>query len=91
MRYFALLNEQHIAVYLWPALAFSVIFALGLAYSHLRGPDSAVRGHRIYGTYPDEIQDRDAPFPLVLALIIAGTVLWGVLYVLGTGLWGVKI
>lgn len=91
MRYFALLNEQHIALYLWPTLAFIVIFALGLAYSHLRGPDSTAREHRIYGTYPDGIQDRDAPFPLVLGLIIAGTVLWGVLYILGTGIWRVKI
>ncbi|MCJ7829997.1 MAG: hypothetical protein MUP74_01295 [Desulfobacterales bacterium] len=91
MRYFVLLNEQHIMLYLWPTLAFIVIFALGLAYSHLRGQDSAAREHQLYGTYPDEIQDRDAPFPLALGLIIAGTVLWGVLYVLGTGLWGVKI
>ena len=41
-------------------------------------------------TFP-RIEDRQAPFPLALLLIIAGTVVWAFFYILVIGLWGVKI
>jgi hypothetical protein len=46
---------------------------------------------RSYYTFPEDIEDRQAPFPLSLILIIAGTVVWAFFYILVIGLWGVKI
>lgn len=91
MRYYALLNFQHIALYVFPTLVFMVIFFLGLGYSHIKTKDSDVRMSRINHRYPDGIEERNAPFPIVLMLIIAGTVIWGFLYILGYGLLKVKL
>ena len=91
MRFFALLNFQHVILYLLPTLIFIVIFGLALAYTHLQSQDSEERKKGIIYTYPEGIEDRNAPFPLSLILIIAGTLLWVFLYILGTGLLGVKI
>ena len=46
---------------------------------------------RVYYTFPEGIEDRQAPFPLSLILIIAGAVVWAFFYILVIGLWGVKI
>ena len=91
MRYFELLNLQHFVLYLFPALATIVIFAAGLGFYYLRQRDSAERETRIIEEYPGGIQGRNAPFPFVLLLIIAGTVIWSVAYILLIGFLGVKI
>jgi hypothetical protein len=46
---------------------------------------------RIIEKYPGGIEGRNAPFPLMLTLTIAGTVVWCLLYILLTGLLKVKI
>jgi hypothetical protein len=46
---------------------------------------------KVIERYPGGIEGRNAPFPLVLILIILGTVLWAYFYILVTGLLGVKI
>lgn len=91
MRFFALLNFQHIMLYLFPALTFILLFGIGLAYSHFNTRDALERSRRIIHTYPEGIEERNAPFPLVLILILAGTLLWAFFYILGHGVWGVKI
>ena len=91
MRYFALLNFQHFVLYLFPALATIVIFAAGLGFYYLRRRDSAERETRIIEEFPGGIQGRDAPFPVVLLLIIVGTVIWSLAYILLIGFLGVKI
>lgn len=91
MRLFELHNLQDFALYLFPALAFVVLFGIGLAFIHFVGRDSEDRKTRIIERFSDGIEGRNAPFPLVLTLIIAGTVLWGILYTLFYGLLGVKI
>jgi hypothetical protein len=91
MRHFNLLNFQHIILYVFPTLIFLVMFGLALAFSHLKSDDAEERKKKIIYRFPEEIEDRDAPFPLFMTLTIAGTVLWVFFYILGTGWLGVKI
>jgi hypothetical protein len=91
MRFFDLLNFQHIVLYVLPTLIFMVVFGLALAYAHFRRKDSEERQKAIYYTFAEGIQDRNAPFPLALTLIILGTVLWAFFYILGIGVLAVKI
>jgi hypothetical protein len=91
MRYFELLNLQHFVLYLFPTLATIVLFAAGLGFYYLRRNDSAERESRIIEEYPGGIQGRNAPFPLLLLLIIVGTVIWSLAYILFIGLLGVRI
>jgi hypothetical protein len=91
MRYFELLNFQHLMLAFFPAVLLIIIFGLALGVTHFRGDNGADRENRILYQYPDGIEDRDAPFPLAMILIVAGAVLWAFSYILFTGLSGVKI
>jgi hypothetical protein len=91
MRLFNLLNFQHIMLYLFPTLIFMLIFGLFLAYSHLESDDAKERMQKIIYRFPEDIEDRDAPFPLAMMMTIAGAVIWVFFYILFTGLLGVKI
>lgn len=91
MRLFNLLNFQHIVLYLFPTLIFIVMFGLALAFSHLKSDDAKERKKTIIYRFPEDIEDRNAPFPLFMTLTIAGSVIWVFFYILVTGLLGVKI
>jgi hypothetical protein len=91
MRFFELLNFQHVMLAFLPTLVFIIVFALFLGYSRLRREDDEERQQHIIYRYPEQIEDREAPFPLAMTLVIVGTVLWGFFYILITGLLGVKI
>jgi hypothetical protein len=91
MRYFELLNFQHVMAYIFPTLIFMVVFGVGLAYSHLHTKDAEHRKTQITGKFIDGIEERDAPYPLVMMLIIAGAVIWGFFYILMHGLLEIKI
>jgi hypothetical protein len=91
MRIFEVLNVQHLLMYLFPTLAFIVVFAAGLGYLHIRRRASEDHLNRIIEKYPGGIEGRNAPFPLMLTLTIAGTVVWCLLYILLTGLLKMKI
>jgi len=91
MRFFELLNFQHTMAWLFPTLIFMVVFGVGLAYAHLRGKDSEARKNAITGRYADGIEERNAPFPLIMMLIVAGTFIWGFFYIVMHGVLGVKI
>ena len=91
MRIFEVLNTQHVVMYLFPALAFIVIFAAGLGYYYIRHRDSEERSNRIIENYPGGIEGRNAPFPLMLTLTIVGTVVWCLVYIILTGLLKIKI
>jgi len=91
MRYFELLNFQHVMAYLFPTLIFMVVFGVGLAYAHLHTKDAEERKTKILGRFADGIEDRNAPYPLVMMLLIAGAVIWGFFYILMHGLLGVRI
>ncbi len=91
MHYFELRNFQHFMLYLFPTLLFVVIFYIGLARMHFRTKQTDDAMHKIVHTYVGGIEERNAPFPLVLTLIIAGTVIWGFFYIVLTGVLEVKI
>ena len=91
MRYFELLNLQHFILYLLPGVASIIIFAIGLGFYYIRRPDSAEREKRIIEEFPGGIQGRNAPFPLIVTLVIGGTVIWSLAYILLIGFLGVKI
>lgn len=91
MRFYDLLNFQHIMLYAFPALIFIIVFGLFLAYSHFNTPDAEERKDKIQYRFPAGIGDRYEPFPLAMSLTILGTVIWVFLYILVTGLLEVKI
>lgn len=91
MRIFELLNLQHLMLAVFPTLIFTILLALALGRSHFRRPESEERKQRIIYRYPDGIEDKNAPFPLVMTLIVAGTVAWAFFYILLHGLLGVRI
>jgi len=91
MRYFELLGIQHFFLYLLPSLASIVVFILGLGFFHFRRQDSKDRETRIIESYPGGIKGRNAPFPLIIYMIIAGTVIWVLVYILLIGFLGVRI
>ncbi len=91
MRFFDLLNWQHIMLYLFPTLVFIFLFGMALARSHFRGSDPERNGEKTYHIFPDGVEDRRSPFPLALILIIVGWVIWGFVYILVSGLMGRKI
>ncbi len=91
MHFFELRNVQHFMMYLFPAFIAVFLIGAGLAYTHFRGKDSDGRKKGIRHKFLGEIEERNEPFPLVLVLIIVGTVLWAFFYILATGLLGVKI
>ncbi|MFH1487840.1 MAG: hypothetical protein ABII06_02965 [Pseudomonadota bacterium] len=91
MHYFYLRDIQHFVLYLFPALLGVFVLAAGLGYSHFRRPKSGEEDTHVHHIYADGIVDAKGPFPLVLILIIAGTVLWAFFYILFLGLMGGKI
>jgi len=91
MRFFELVNLQDMVLYFFPAVLAILVFGIALGYVHFRTTRSEERIKRSYYTFPEDIEDRQAPFPLSLILIIAGTVVWAFFYILVIGMWGVKI
>ena len=91
MHFFELRNLQDSMLYLFPALVFVFIFGVGLAYAHIIRKDSEERKIKVIEEYVDTIQGRNAPFPLFLYLIIYGTVIWSLLYIVLTGALRVRI
>ncbi len=91
MRFFPLEGLRDIILFFFPTLIFMILFYVAWSRSHFRTKDSAEREERIHHTYPEGLQDRNGPFPLILFLIIVGYVIWTVLYMLGISILGVKI
>lgn len=91
MRFFELVNLQDMVLYFFPAVLAILLLGLALGFVHFRTSRSEERMKKPYYTFPEDIEDRQAPFPLSLMLIIAGTVVWAFFYILVIGLWGVKI
>jgi hypothetical protein len=88
MRFFELLNLQHVFGYIFPTIVFMLIFGIGLGYTHFRSDKKPPGpGHK----FVDGLEDGHSPFPLIMVLIIAGTFIWAVGYILMYGLTEVKL
>ncbi len=84
-RYFELLNFQHFVLYLLPALTALLVFASALGYMHWRGKEDG-EDDQVHYVFPGGIKEQNKPFPLVLILVIVGTVIWGFGYIIVSGL-----
>ena len=91
MRYFELLGIQHFVMFLFPALAFVVLFIMGLGFYYIHRKDSEQRKTRIIEQYPGGIEGRNAPLPWFLILTVTGTIIWVFAYIVLIGVLGVKI
>ena len=91
MRYFEVLGIQHFFMYLFPAIATIVLFIIGLGFYHIQRKDSAERECRVIERFPGGIEGRNAPFPILAYLIIIGTIIWVLAYILLIGGLKVKI
>ncbi len=91
MRFYDLLTFEHLMLFIFPTLIFIIVFALALKYSYFKTDNAEDRKRTILNKYPEGIEDKNAPFPLAMTLIIVGTVLWAFFYILMHGLLGVKI
>jgi hypothetical protein len=90
MRFFDFLGFQHLVLYLFPAVLFILLFFAGLKFSYIETRRSQERESTIIEKFPDGVEGREAPFPLVLSLTIAGAIVWGLLYIFFIGTRGVK-
>ena len=91
MRYFEVLNIQHFVMYLFPAIVFIALFIIALGFYHINRKDSAERESRVIERFPDGIEGRNAPFPLIAYLVLYGTIIWVIAYILLIGGLEVKI
>ncbi len=91
MRFFGLLGFQHVVLFIFPTLVFVILFWVALKETHFHTRDSEERKSKVLHVFPGGIEERNAPFPLVLLLIIVGFALWAIFYTLGTGILGVRI
>lgn len=91
MRFFEVLSIQHFVMYLFPTIAFITLFIIGLGFYHINRKDSAEREARIIERFPEGIEGRNAPFPLITYLMIIGTVVWVLAYIILIGVLKVKI
>lgn len=91
MRFFELLANQHLFIYIFPGLLFMIIFGLFLGYTHFYSRNSEERKNEVIHRFPEGIEGRNAPFPLAMTLTIIGTVVWGVFYILAIGIFKVVI
>ena len=91
MRFFELLANQHLFIYIFSGILFMIIFGLFLGYTHFHSKESEKRKNEIIHRFPEGYEDRNAPFPLAMTLTIIGTVVWGFFYILAIGLFKVVI
>jgi hypothetical protein len=91
MHFFELKNFQDFVSYLFPALTSLLLFTFALGYYYLRRKDSEARKRQIIERFVGGIEGRNAPFPLVLLLIVFGATAWVLLYIVLTGILGRKI
>jgi Na+/H+ antiporter NhaC len=91
MRYFEVLGFQHFAMYLFPAIAFIALFIIALGFYHIKRKDSAERESRVIERFPEGIEGRNAPFPIIAYLVLCGTIIWVIAYIVLIGVLEVKI
>ena len=86
MRFFELLNTQHVLAMIIVTLIFAVLFGVTLSVLPMLGPKTRVSNIKAVQNFVDGIQKTNGPFPMIIALIVGGTVLWAIYYILYYGL-----
>ena len=62
-----------------------LVFASALGYMYFRGKEDG-EDEQVHYVFPGGIKEQNKPFPLVLILVIVGTVIWGFGYIIVSGL-----
>ncbi len=91
MRFFELLQLQHVSALIILAIVFLVLFGIGLAYVPTIKPDEDKDSDSHLQRFADGITKANGPYPLIVSLIIAGTFLWAFLYTLFYGISKVRL
>jgi len=86
MRFFELLNTQHVLALIILTLIFAILFGVTLSVLPLFGSKARVLNIKVVQHFADGIEKADGPFPMIMALIVGGTVLWAIYYILYYGL-----
>ena len=90
MRIFHLLNFQHVILYVFPTLIFVILLAVSLEKSVFKTRKSERVKDDIHHRYPENLAEKNAPFPIIMMLILVGTILWAVSYILLIGIGEVR-
>jgi hypothetical protein len=85
MRFFELLHIQQVAALIISAVIFLILFAVTLWVLPMSGSRARALNIKPIQKFADGIEKGDGPFPLIIALIIAGTILWALFYILFYG------
>ena len=82
MRFFELLNLQHVAALIIVTLIFLILFGVALSVMPMSGPRARALTIKVVQRFADGIEKGDGPFPLIISLVIGGTILWALFYIL---------
>lgn len=85
MRFFEILNAQHVAALIIIAIIFLILFGVALAFIPSSGSINKVFNIKAIQHFADNIEKAEGPFPLIITLLIAGTILWALFYILFYG------
>jgi hypothetical protein len=85
MRFFELLNTQQVAALIIAAIIFLILFAVALSFIPMSGHKDGAKKIKAVQNFADGIKKAEGPFPLIIALVITGTILWAVFYILFYG------
>ena len=86
MRFFELLNTQQVLALTILAVIFAILFGVTLWVLPMSGPKSRVSNIKVVQHFADGVEKGDGPFPMIMALLILGVVLWAIYYILFYGL-----
>ena len=70
MRFFELLNTQHVLATIIVTLIFAVLFGVTLSVLPMLGPKTRVSNIKAVQNFVDGIQKANGPFPMIIALIV---------------------
>lgn len=82
MRFFELLNTQHVVALVIIAMIFLILFGVALAFIPMSGPKDRAFNIKAIQRFADGIEKAEGPFPLIITLLIAGIILWALFYIL---------
>ncbi len=85
MRFFELLNTQHVFALIIVAIIFFILFGVALAFIPMTGSVKEAFNIKVIQHFADGIEKGNGPFPLIITLLIAGTILWALYYILFYG------
>ena len=85
MRYFELLNTLHVFALIICALLVFILFGVALGFLPTSGGMGKTLKIKAIQHFADGIGKGEGPYPLIITLVIGGTILWALCYILFYG------